>query len=77
MEKMVLYTASWSLHCRRAEDVLGSAGISYDRQDLSDPVHLGAASRDLDIKRLPLLQNGSGHWEGLDEIVEFVKGNHH
>lgn len=74
---MVLYTASWSVHCRRAEDILGSAGIPFDRQDLSDSTKLGAASRDLDIRRLPFLSSGSVHYEGLAEIIEFVNGNHH
>jgi len=78
VEQMVLYTASWSEHCRKAEDVLGTAGIPFDRWDLSDPTKLGAASRDLDIWRLPVLRNSVVHCEGLAQIVEFVSnGSHH
>jgi glutaredoxin len=77
VEQMVFYTASWSEHCRKAEDVLETAGVTFDRWDLSDPSKLGAASRDLDIRKLPALRNGVVHCEGLAQIVEFVTGNHH
>ena len=76
MEPMVLYTASWSIHCRKAEDLLDSAGVPFVRRDLSDSSILGAASRDLDIRKLPFLSGGSAHYEGLAEITEFIKGHH-
>ena len=75
VDHMVLYTASWSIHCRQAEQVLGDAGLSYDRKDLSSPVELGGASRDLGIRKLPVLSGDGVYCEGLSAIMEFVNGN--
>jgi len=75
VSQLLMYTVSWSSHCREAERVLADAKVSFRRQDVSDMKLLSTLSRDLGIRKLPVLTSDSVLCEGLDQIVSFVREN--
>lgn len=72
MEKSKLYTASWSLHCSKAERLLNEANLYYEKIDLGNEDLLAAASRDIGLHLLPTLKINGKAYEGLKEIEAFL-----
>jgi len=65
------YTVPWSLHCRKGEELLKSAGICFTKVELPTKV-LAAVPRDLGFHKLPVLVGDGVFCEGLNQIRGFV-----
>jgi len=68
---LTYYTVPWSLHCRRAEEILKSGRVDYQRIQV-DNRQLAAVSRDLGFRKLPVLVGDNVFCEGLQDIIVFV-----
>jgi len=68
-----LYVLSRTQQCQEAEEILKKAHISFERIDVEAKGMLSELDRELGIRHLPAIEDGSTRYEGIEKVREFVR----
>ena len=73
MEKPVFFTVSWSLNCRKAEEILKQAHFVVEKVELNSAAMVSSVSREFGIHKLPALKVNGKTYEGLKAVEEVIQ----